>query len=129
MIALLRVASVLPGIPIVSIAGWWFITLLEPVDTWVEFLYVLLVFFVWQSYIIYSVIFLLLRPFTQRYRLEVVLSGILGCISGTLCGFSVAGYGGFLFGFLTGPIFGVLFALVVGSIQRRNSKSSSQTTF
>ena len=81
----------------------------------------LLVFFVWQAYVIYSVIFLLFRAFVTKYWSEALLSSILGSISGTLGGFSVAGHGGLLLGFLIGPFFGLVFGLAIGGIRRRNS--------
>ena len=121
MINPLRLASVLVGIPVISTASWWFITLAQPVKTWGEFLCLLLVFLVWQAYVIYSVIFLLLRALIVKYWMEALLSSILGSISGTLGGFSVAGHAGLLFGFLIGPLFGLLFGLAVGGILRRNS--------
>ncbi len=122
MTTLLRLASVLLGIPVVSVGCWWLITLPSPIDSWGEFLLTLVVFFVWQALILYAVVFMLLGKFSQKYGVEAFLCSALGSVAGTLCGASVAGHLGLAFGLVTGPVFGLIFGLAAANIQRQHVK-------
>jgi hypothetical protein len=83
MTTLLRLAGVLLGIPVVSVGCWWLITLPFPIESWGEFLLTLVVFFVWQAFILYSVVFMLLGALAQKYRVEAFLCSALGTVAGT----------------------------------------------
>jgi hypothetical protein len=122
MTTLLRLASVLLGIPVVSVGCWWLITLPFPIDSWGEFLLTLVVFFVWQAFILYSIVFMLLGALAQKYRVEAFLCSALGTIAGTVCGASVAGHLGLAFGLVTGPVFGLIFGLAAVNRQRQRGQ-------
>jgi hypothetical protein len=115
---LLRAIFHLLSMVLSSFIFWRLFHLVKPpIDSEIEFILCLLIFYLWQAHLIYTLVFVLFYQSINEYEWEMLSCVALGFVLGAASGFAVAGLGGFLFCSILGPHFGAFVCWAVRKVK------------